>query len=157
MFGRRRPQQQAPPAAPTLDDFARVVEKILQEIGVEPVQARMGQAEGYGWSFQRGSAIIRVFIQEQGGRGYFQVLSPIMVLPGAQLLPLYRYLLETNLRLTNGALGIHEDTVYVFSERLIDGLDAVEVNNIINLVSGYADELDNQLVNEFGGRLFSQI
>jgi hypothetical protein len=46
--------------------------------------------------------------------------------------------------------------IYVFNERPLEGLDATETNNIITLVAGYADDLDNQLVNEFGGRLYAQ-
>ena len=44
-----------------------------------------------------------------------------------------------------------------FSERPLEGLDAVEANNIITLVAGYADEMDDKLVGEFGGRLYSRI
>jgi hypothetical protein len=46
--------------------------------------------------------------------------------------------------------------VYVFNERILEGLDAVEANHIIQMVASYADDLDNQLINEFGGRLYGQ-
>jgi hypothetical protein len=46
--------------------------------------------------------------------------------------------------------------VYIFSERPLAGLDGNEANFIISQIAGYADDLDNQLVNEFGGRLYSQ-
>src|SRR5215212_1243460 len=97
-------------AAPRLDQYAATVEQILLTVGVDPQQARMN-------------------IQE--GAGYLQVLSPILHLPMTNLLPLYRRLLELNLQLTNAALGVHLDVVYVFSERPLDGLDAVEANSII--------------------------
>jgi len=45
----------------------------------------------------------------------------------------------------------------VFSERPVLGLDADETDDIINFVSGYADDLDNAFVNEFGGRLYLQV
>jgi hypothetical protein len=35
-------------------------------------------------------------------------------------------------------------------------LDANEADFIIKQISEYADDLDNQLVNEFGGRLYGQ-
>jgi len=47
--------------------------------------------------------------------------------------------------------------VYVFYERPIEGLDAPEMNSIITLVSQYADEWDDKLVAEFGGRLYTRI
>jgi hypothetical protein len=80
-----------------------------------------------------------------------------MHLPMSNLLPLYRRLLELNLQLTAAAIGVHLDVVYVFSERPLDGLDGAEANTIINLVSGYADELDDKLVTEFGGRLYAKV
>jgi hypothetical protein len=146
-----------PNAAPRIDQYAQTVEQILLGVGVDPTQARMNIQDGFGWSFRRGSAVIEVYVSQQDGTGYFQVLSPILHLPVANVLPLYRRLLELNLQLTNAALGVHLDVVYVFSERPLEGLDAVEANNIITLVAGYADELDDKLVTEFGGRLYARI
>lgn len=144
-------------ATQRLDQYAQTVEQILLGVGVDPQQARMNIQDGYGWSFRRGSAAIEVYVSQQETNGYLQVLSPIIHLPTNNLLPLYRRMLELNLQLTNAALGVHLDVVYVFSERPLEGLDAVEANNIITLVATYADELDDKLVNEFGGRLYSRI
>ncbi len=143
--------------APRLDQYAQTVEQILLGVGVDPQQARMNLQDGFGWSFRRGSAVIEVYVSQQDGTGYLQVLSPILHLPMSNLLPLYRHLLELNLQLTNAALGVHLDVVYVFSERPLEGLDAVDANNIITLVAGYADELDDKIVSEFGGRLYARI
>jgi hypothetical protein len=144
-------------AAPTLETYAGTVEQILPLIGVDPVTARMNTEGGFGWSFQRGSAVIEVFVSQQNGVGYLQVLSPIMHLPISNLLPLYRRLLELNLQLTNASLGVYLDVVYVFTERPLEGMDANEANTIINLLSAYADDLDDKLVAEFGGRLYAKV
>jgi hypothetical protein len=141
---------------PTLETYAATVEQILTAIRVDPLAARMKMEEGFGWSFQRGSAIIEIFVSQQNGVGFFQVLSPIMHLPINGLLPLYRRLLELNLQLTNASLGVYLDVVYVFSERPLDGLDANEANTIITMVASYADDLDDKLVQEFGGRLYGK-
>jgi ABC-type enterochelin transport system ATPase subunit len=61
------------------------------------------------------------------------------------------------MQLTNAALGVYQDVVYVFSERPLQDLDSSEASTIITMVAGYADDLDNALVNEYGGRLYSQI
>ncbi len=145
------------PNNPSLEAYAAAVEQILANIGIDPVRARMPTDSGFGWNFQRGSAVIEVFVSQQDGVGYLQVLSPIMHLPPNSLLPLYRRLLELNLQLTNAALGIHLDVVYVFIERPLDGLDANETNGIINTVAAYADDLDDKLVAEFGGRLYAKV
>ena len=99
----------------------RAVEGILGAIGVDPNAARMAVESGYGWNFQRGSALIEVYLTPEE-QGYLQVLSPIMHLPASNLLALYRRLLELNLQLTNAALGLHEDVVYLYHERLLAGL-----------------------------------
>ncbi len=131
------------------------VESILAAIGVDPAAARMEVESGFGWHFQRGSALIEVYLTPEQ-EGYLQVLSPIMHLPASNLLALYRRLLELNLQLTNAALGVHEDVVYVFHERLLAGLDAAEADAIIRRLAGYADELDDALAAEFGGRMYGR-
>lgn len=155
-FGRKKQTGQFTQGGNPLEVHARTVEQILGAIGVDPTKARLNTEQGYGWTFQRGSAVIEVYISQQGERGFLQVLAPIVHLPNTGLLPLYRRLLELNLQLTNAALGIHLDVVYVFNERPLEGMDPVEANQIISTVSGYADELDNMLINEFGGRLYMQ-
>ena len=131
------------------------VESILAAIGVDPRAARMEVESGFGWHFQRGSALIEVYLTPEQ-EGYLQVLSPIMHLPASNLLALYRRLLELNLQLTNAALGVHEDVVYVYHERLLAGLDAAEADTIIRRLAGYADELDDTLAAEFGGRMYGR-
>lgn len=148
-----------PPSQPQTDALARsavMVQQVLVSIGVDPDQSRLSVDSGYGWNFRYGSAIIEVYIHRNPEGSYFQVLSPIMHLPQAGLLPLYRRMLELNLQLTNAALGVYNDVVYIFSERPLEGLDAVEVNSTISRVASYADDLDNRLVAEFGGRLYAR-
>jgi hypothetical protein len=141
------------------DPLARpavMVQQVLASINVDPDQARLSVDNGYGWNFRYGTAIIEVYIHRTEEGSYFQVLAPIITLPQTGLLPLYRRMLELNLQLTNAALGVYNDTAYIFSERPLEGLDPVEVNSIISRVASYADDLDNRLVAEFGGRLYAR-
>lgn len=140
-----------------LQNYAATVEQILMAMGIDPTQARLTTDNGYGWSFQRGSAVIEVYISQQDGAGFIQVLSPIIHLPQNNILPMYRRLLELNLQITSAAFGVYLDVVYVFSERPLEGMDAPEANSMVTLVAQYADELDDQLVGEFGGRLYARI
>lgn len=151
----RRNQNRDTETINKLEQSARTVEQILANIGVDPVSARMKVQAGYGWNFQRGSALIEVYITQEE-RGYLQVLSPILHLPQTNLLPLYRRLLELNLQLTNASVGVHQDVVYVFNERPLEGLDPTEADSIIRKLSIYADELDNSLAEEYGGRMYGQ-
>jgi hypothetical protein len=142
---------------PSLQNHAAAVSQILLQLGINPQQAQMTLQEGYGWSFRRGSALIEVYISVLEGVGYLQVLSPIMHLPPTGILPLYRRLLELNLQLTAASLGVNLDVVYVYHERPLEGLDADEANVIINTIASYADDLDDRLINEFGGRMYQRI
>ena len=152
-FGRGAPKQAEEPDQLALS--LQAVEGILAAIGVEPAAARMPVERGYGWNFKRGSALIEVYLTPEE-QGYLQVVSPIMHLPAANLLALYRRLLELNLQLTNAALGLHEDVVYLYHERLLAGLDAGEADAIIRRLARYADELDDALAEEFGGRMYGR-
>ncbi len=152
-FGRGAQKPEEP--ANSLDPSLRAVEAILAAIGVEPAAARLPVESGYGWHFQRGSALIEVYLSPEEA-GYLQVLSPIMHLPPSHLLALYRRLLELNLQLTHAALGLHEDVVYVFHERQLAGLDAAEAEAIIRRLAEYADALDDALSAEFGGRMYGR-
>jgi hypothetical protein len=159
LFSRRKrePDEEPERRPMSLEEHADTVERILLSLGVDTDGARMTDIlQGFGWTFRRGSAEIEVYISEQEGIGYLQVLAPILHIPATGLLPLYRHMLELNMQLTNASLGIYYDVIYVFNERPLEGLDATETNNIVTLVAGYADDLDNQLIEEFGGRLFSQ-
>lgn len=153
LFGRGG--QDKDEASDPLAAAAGAVEHILAQIGVDAAAARMDVESGYGWNFLRGSALIEVYLTPEE-RGYLQVLAPIMHLPPSNLLALYRRMLELNLELTNAALGVHEDVVYLYHERLLEGLDAGEADVIIRRLARVADELDDALVEEFGGRLYGQ-
>ena len=115
-FGDQPPDE----TAGQFEGSLRAVEGILAAIGVDAKAARMEVESGFGWQFQRGSALIEVYLTPEE-QGYLQVLSPIMHLPQGHLLALYRRLLELNLQLTNVALGVHEDVVYLYHERLLAG------------------------------------
>lgn len=148
-----RPRTQS---ALRLEGYANIVQQILATLGHDPQQARLNTAEGYGWSIRRGSAIVEIYVQQRDDVGSMQVLSPLMHLPQSGLLPLYRRLLELNLQIPGVSFGVYLDVVYIFSERPLDGMDAFEADNIIRQITNWADDLDDQLVQEFGGRLYSR-
>lgn len=140
--------------ADVMGRYAFAIDRLLGEIGLAPEEVRMDIESGFGWRFQRGSAVVEIYLAENGGVGYIQALSPIVYIPEDNQLELFKYLLELNLQLTNAAVGLHNEVIYVFSEREINGLDANEINDLITRVAAYADGLDNQIVEQFGGTLY---
>lgn len=155
MLNRNQPQQNTA----LLGQYAQTVEQILGSVGIDPQNARLQVDAGssYAWHFQRGSAVIEVYISiADDESAYLQLVSPIVHIPQQGLLPFYRHLLELNMTMTNAALGVYNDVVYVFNERPLQDLDASELNFVIMQLSAYADDLDNQLADEFGARMYQQ-
>ena len=127
----------------------------MAALGLDPAEARLGD---YTWQFQRGTALVEIkLVQEDGGQAFFQISAPVMHLPHDNLLRLYRRLLELNMQLVGVAFAIYRDVVYRVDERPVPGLDETEAHAMINTVAGFADQLDDELVAEFGGRLFGQV
>lgn len=88
-------------------------------------------------------------------RDLFLVYAPIMDLPSDRdlILPLYRLLLELNNRfeLSIAKFGLHGDTIFLSAMRPLEGLDPPEVEDMVRWVSGFADDIDDRLLSEFGG------
>lgn len=146
------------PPEPNLAMLAARIDAILYALGIDPTQARMDStAESFVWQFQRGTALVEVLLLNEDGKQFFQVCSPILHLPQDGLLRLYRRLLEYNMQLSGAAFAVYRDVVYVVNEREINGLDDAEAHQMIDTVAGFADQLDDQLAEEYGGRLFGQV
>lgn len=144
---------------PRVSDFKSSIEHFFIAKGVDPRQARLNISEegNFGWSFRRGSAIIEVYITEQSDNSFVQVLSPMMHLPPIEdkVKPLYRRLLELNLQITGAAIGVYLDVVYVFTEIPLSLVSPQHLSSVISSVAALADDLDDKLVAEFGGRLYA--
>ncbi|XWX02833.1 YbjN domain-containing protein [Aggregatilineales bacterium SYSU G02658] len=136
---------------------AQLVEQVLRAASVDPAASRIPVADGMGWKFVYGSAQVEVYITSKQETDYLQVLCPIMYLPHHGLLAFYRRLLELNMIVPNIRFGVYGDLVYLYSERTLAGLDLQETYEIISTLTRNADEYDNRLVDEFGGRLFLHV
>lgn len=139
------------------DQVVKYVEQILRAASVDPGSSRIQTGDGLGWKFIYGSAQMEIYVTLKQDEDFFQVLCPIMYLPQNGLLALYRRLLELNMLIPNVRFGVYGDLVYLFSERVLEGLDINEAYDIISTLTRNADEYDNRLVDEFGGRLYLQV
>ena len=110
----------------------------------------------YGFLFGRGSAVIEVhFVTEEDGTPYVVFYSPIVQLPLNNLLAFYRRLLELNFDLGGQvAVGVDHDTVSVSASRAIAGLTEEGLVEVMGVVSGVADDLDDHLHEEFGAPFY---
>ncbi len=110
----------------------------------------------YGFLFERGSAKIEVhFVIDEDGIPYVVFYSPIVYLPPNNLLAFYRHLLELNFDLDGQvAVGVAHDTVSVRASHAIAGLTEEGLVEVMGVVSGVADDLDDHLHKEFGAPFF---
>jgi hypothetical protein len=136
---------------------AQLVEQVLRAASIDPAASRIPVQDGMGWKFVYGSAQVEVYITSKQEVDYLQVLCPVMYLPHHGLLALYRRLLELNMIVPNIRFGVYGDLVYLYSERTLTGLDLQETFEIISTLTRNADDYDNRLVDEFGGRLFLHV
>lgn len=108
-----------------------------------------------GFLFQRGSATIKMqFVVDDDEIPHIQMFSPIVKLPPDNLLVFYRHLLELNFIRSKVAIGIEGDTVFVCADRSIESLTEEGLEEVMEEVSGAADELDDYLHDKFGAPFF---
>ncbi|NLN62170.1 MAG: YbjN domain-containing protein [Myxococcales bacterium] len=139
-----------------IDKAQKVVEGVLQELGLDPEANRMKSVTaGCAWEIGKGSATVLISLlpgtASQPAR--LRVVSPIVRFSP----PLPRALLERLLVLNASevlgiAFGIVADGVVVLAtERSVLDLSRVEVAEILARIGHYADHYDDLLVHEFGG------
>ena len=107
-------------------------------------------ATGY-TQVKRGSAYVGINVLEENGVLMF--LAPIMEVPAVGQERLYRKLLELSFLQTSDAafaIDAKKDVIYVRALRRLSGLDYEEFEDLLQTVSGVADEWDDELEREFG-------
>ncbi len=132
----------------TIDDCALMIQDFMREIGVPP-EPLMNDKDKITWALTRGSATIHIGIFKDEEYPTIRAFSPILNLPDKHILPLYRKCLELNMGLLTCAFAVHEDKIVVVSERSIEGLDSVELAEMVSWLSHIADEWDDKLAEEF--------
>jgi hypothetical protein len=139
-----------------LRSAAQLIEEVLRARGLDTSKARLSSAEGPAWSLRQGSAEVLVFLTpHQSGSATLQVVAPVLRASAEALAQgaLCRRLLELNATsLQQAAFGLRGDQVVLTSDRSTEGLDAVEVEEMLVRVADYADHWDDVLVAEYGGR-----
>jgi hypothetical protein len=132
------------------------VEAAIRERGVEPDDHQVSATEGgVAWALRFGSAAVMIALNlgEEGRDGRMRIVSPIVKLPDDPSPEVFRELLELNgTKLPGVAFGLVGDEVVLVSERSLRGLDRSEVEETLGLIGHYADEYDDLLVDDFGGK-----
>jgi serine protease Do len=129
----------------TKSELAQFVEVIFDELGIDPVIARVGPDY---WEFHQGSALVRYFVYKND---YLFATSPMVKLPKTNLEAVYRYLLSNP-----GypySFSVNEGKIFIsYRVHLTDikGPNNKDIQKNLVLLAKKADELDNYLVEKFG-------
>lgn len=144
-------------------DQKRVVELVethLEAEGLQLDKVRLKTKDGHpAWAFTQGSAAVRVHLlpaPEDRPYNYFQVVSPVVVVPQEKREQLFKRLLELNAdELWMCAFALRGDHVLITADRTTVDLDRSEVVEMIERVAQYSDKFDDELVNDFGGQRYT--
>lgn len=144
-----------PARAISIQDCTTMMNAFMKKQGLNPGEQRLNDPDTTGWMLNLGSAVIYIILNHRQNYDTIRIIAPIIVLPKTNILPLYRRCLEVNMQLYNCALGVSDDQIIVVHERLLEGLDQVELESTVNYIAHVADELDDDLANEFGATRFT--
>jgi tetratricopeptide (TPR) repeat protein len=128
------------------------IDAFLRQVGVIDVP-KLTDPDGWRY-FTFGSADGRTAVLEHEGELFLHAEAVVMQLPSDKdlLLPLMRELLEFNLRVSGSArLGIVRDYVFVSIIQTVLHMRTEEFSRVINMVMQLADELDDKLIEKYGG------
>lgn len=135
------------PEQPDLALYEKMINDLLSSFGLDPDKCRHKPRRL--WSAYRGSALIYTEIFDMNGIWYIEISCPITSIPSKNLLPFYRRLLEVNYQLIGVKFFVKQDTLYLAENRQLAGLDLNELKAMEDRVSMNADQLDDQLIEEF--------
>ncbi len=129
-----------------------LVEASLKGLNVDPVACR-GQNQGQWSLIYKGSTVwIDVFnFPSTPERWYFQVMSPLLVLPDKNIESFYQNLLEINHTLFGSWICKKNDWSYLMFLREAAGLDLNEINATLDRVAFYCNDYKGKLTFKFEG------
>lgn len=134
------------------ENTVEIIETVISSLhqGDTPLVGQMDS--GKIWRFRYGSAEVFVQLGGQTEEDFLTIWSPVLPLPVADELGLYRKLLTLNWLTTLEAhFAIAEDQVQVVATRTLRGITACEISRLITIVATLADDYDDALRAEFKG------
>jgi T3SS (YopN, CesT) and YbjN peptide-binding chaperone 1 len=132
-----------------------MIEDVLIELGHFVNDCRADAPSAIrSWRIKKGSATVRISLLERPDFTHLRIASAVMQLdPAVPRVALFTHLLEKNADLTGVAFALQGDTVLLQTERSTLDLDRSEVQDLVSRVTRYADDLDDALVERFGGAI----
>lgn len=134
-------------------ETAALVEAQLTEYGLDPQDSRVEPFGMGNWAFSAGSAQIQIVLEEGPVEGelILEARSPILELSG-DTAELFAHVLQLNATIVGGAFSVSDGMLEVRGNRRTDGLDMVELNQLLMDIAALADHYDDELSERFGMR-----
>ena len=138
-----------------LTSIIAMVEDVLIELGhvVEKSRVQFAECER-AWRIAKGSATVEIALLARGEAGWLQVSASVMTpASSTDQAALWRKVLQLNAeRASTASFALRGDTIILIGQRGTRDLDRGEVLGLIKTVSDDADQYDDELVAQFGGR-----
>ncbi|HEY5920703.1 MAG TPA: YbjN domain-containing protein [Kofleriaceae bacterium] len=132
-----------------------LVEAVLGELGHDAASSRhAGSGALHAWQVHKGSALTTVSLVDRTEFTHLRVCSTVMTIDGKVDRPaLNAHLLALNGSLCGAAFATEGEHILLVAERSTLDLDRSEVRELIKRVTMYADDHDDALVAQFGGKM----
>jgi len=135
-----------------LNQTSELIEAYIKQLGVDPVACRGAKPGQWGLTYKGASIWIDVFsFNENPSRYYFQVMSPLVLVPDKNREAFFQNVLELNHTMYGSAICKKNDWMYVMSLREADGLDQTEVNATMDRVAHYSSDFQGKLKFKYEG------
>lgn len=135
-----------------LEEVSVLVEASIAALGVEPGLCRGDKPGQWNLKYKGSTVWIDVFnFPANPDKYYFQVMSPLTVVPDRNQESYMQNLLEINHNLYGAWISKKEDWFYVMSLREADNLDASEIDATLDRVAFYSADYYGKLTFKFEG------
>jgi hypothetical protein len=130
-----------------------IIETVISSLDVDNSAMVNQSSDGHLWKFKYGSVEVFVQITGESDEDLLTVWASVLTFPINNEVGLMRKLLEMNwLGTFETCFGIFNNSVVVLCQRSVAELSPSEISRAITLVANIADENDDLLKAEFGGK-----
>ena len=129
--------------------FRALISELLTKKGLNPAQIYRPDSGLWVVPAQPAPVILRLLREGDESVASVETMMRVAPLPAKNLLPFYRYLLESNQKLNNAAFCLEGDSVFLRSSRQLEGLDEAELDDMISSLVEAAEDYFAPLLEQF--------
>lgn len=134
-------RREAPPPE-KLEFYRQMISDVLTKKGIDATRAHKADAGLWIVPAQPAPVVVRLLRDEEDGQDvdFIETVMRLVPLPAKNLLAFYRFLLETNLKLNHASFCVSGDSVFLRAQRRLEGLDEVELDDMISSLLEAAED-----------------